>query len=62
MPLNVSRMASAPQAGSVADQINPLVPTETGINVGGSVQVTGVILLAALLLAIAIAKHMGGLS
>jgi hypothetical protein len=61
MPLSVSRMASGPAQGSVAEQINPLVPTQTGINVGGSVQVTGVILAVVLLLAIAIAKHMGGI-
>lgn len=63
MPLSATRYGVAPYAvGGSIDALDTVTPNgATGVNVSGSVQVTGVLLLGFLLVVIVIAKTMGGL-
>jgi hypothetical protein len=66
MPMNVTRYGVAPYAvGGGVNALDAATPnnggTNTGVNVSGSVQVTGVLLLAVLLVVVVIAQKMGGL-
>jgi len=65
MPMSVTRYGVAPYAvGGSIPALDVVTPNSVGagVNVSGSVQVTGVLLLAALLAVVVIAKTMGGLA